>query len=114
MLAGARRVVVLEDLVDHTNVGAVFRNAAALGIDAVLVSPECADPLYRRSVKVSMGSVFAVPWTRAEPWPEALDRLRTKGSRVLAHVSRPGSDAPCPSCPVSIASRWCSARRGRG
>lgn len=84
VLAGATRVVVLEDLVDHTNVGAVFRNAAALGFDAVLVSPECADPLYRRSVKVSMGSVFAVPWTRAEPWPEALDTIRTKGFRLLA------------------------------
>jgi tRNA G18 (ribose-2'-O)-methylase SpoU len=84
VLAGARRVVVLEDLVDHTNVGAVFRNAAALGIDAVLVSPECADPLYRRSVKVSMGAVFAVPWTRAEPWPDALDLLRDNGFRTLA------------------------------
>jgi len=84
VLRTARRVVVLEDLVDHTNVGAVFRNAAALGIDAVLVSPECADPLYRRSVKVSMGTVFAVPWTRAEPWPDALDTLRDMGFRVLA------------------------------
>jgi len=84
LLSTARRVVVLEDLVDHTNVGAVFRNAAALGIDAVLVSPECADPLYRRSVKVSMGAVFAVPWTRAEPWPDALDLLRSKGFRTLA------------------------------
>jgi tRNA G18 (ribose-2'-O)-methylase SpoU len=84
VLAGAQRVVVLEDLVDHTNVGAVFRNAAALGIDAVLVSPECADPLYRRAVKVSMGAVFAVPWTRAEPWPDTLDLLREKGFRTLA------------------------------
>jgi tRNA G18 (ribose-2'-O)-methylase SpoU len=84
LLATARRVVVLEDLVDHTNVGAVFRNAAALGIDAVLVSPECADPLYRRSVKVSMGTVFAVPWTRAEPWPDVLGLLRSRGFRVLA------------------------------
>jgi len=84
VLAGARRVVVLEDLVDHTNVGAVFRNAAALGMDAVLVSPECADPLYRRSVKVSMGSVFAVPWTRAEPWPAALDLLAERGFATLA------------------------------
>ncbi len=84
VLSTARRVVVLEDLVDHTNVGAVFRNAAALGIDAVLVSPECADPLYRRSVKVSMGAVLAVPWTRAEPWPETLDLLRERGFRTLA------------------------------
>ncbi|MFN8148118.1 MAG: RNA methyltransferase [Candidatus Nanopelagicales bacterium] len=84
VLEGAERVLVLEDLVDHTNVGAVFRNAAALGIDAVLVSPECADPLYRRSVKVSMGAVLAVPWTRAEPWPDCLDLLRSRGFRTLA------------------------------
>ncbi len=84
VLASARLVVVLEDLVDHTNVGAVFRNAAALGVDAVLVSPECADPLYRRSVKVSMGSVFSVPWTRADPWPSTLDDLRARGFRTLA------------------------------
>ena len=92
MLAGARSVAVLEDLVDHTNVGAVFRNAAALGVDAVLVSPECADPLYRRSVKVSMGSVFAVPWTRAEPWPSALDVLRDHGFRVLGMSPDPAGE----------------------
>lgn len=93
VLTGARRVVVLEDLVDHTNVGAVFRNAAALGMDAVLVSPECADPLYRRSVKVSMGSVFAVPWTRAEPWPAALDLLRDRGFATLALSPDPSGSA---------------------
>lgn len=71
VLAGARFVVVLVDLVDHTNVGAVFRNAAALGADAVLVTPGCADPLYRRSVKVSMGAVLAVPWTRTGSDPLA-------------------------------------------
>ncbi len=71
LLAHARFVVVLVDLVDHTNVGAVFRNCAALGADAVLVSPGCADPLYRRSVKVSMGTVLAVPWTRTGPDPLA-------------------------------------------
>ena len=84
VLTGATRVVVLEDLVDHTNVGAVFRSAAALGFDAVLVSPECADPLYRRSVKVSMGAVFAVPWTRVDNWPAGLDDLRERGFRCLA------------------------------
>ena len=71
VLAGARLVVVLVDLVDHTNVGAVFRNAAALGADAVLVSAGCADPLYRRSVKVSMGAVLTLPWTRTGPDPLA-------------------------------------------
>lgn len=84
LVAGARLIAVLEDLVDHTNVGAVFRSAAALGVDAVLVSPRCADPLYRRSVRVSMGTVFQVPWTRAEPWPEALDLLRDLGFSLLA------------------------------
>ncbi|WP_407648295.1 TrmH family RNA methyltransferase [Actinomyces weissii] len=81
--AGARRVAVLEDLVDHTNVGAAFRSAAALGMDAVLVTPQCADPLYRRSVRVSMGTVFQVPWTRIERWP-ALDELHAAGFTVAA------------------------------
>lgn len=71
VLAGARRVLVLEDIVDHTNVGAMFRGAAGLGADAVLVGPRCADPLYRRSVRVSMGTVFQVPWTRLPDWPAA-------------------------------------------
>lgn len=79
VLAGARRVAVLEDIVDHTNVGAAFRSAAALGVDAVLVTPRCADPLYRRSVRVSMGTVFQVPWTRIDPWPGGLDELRAAG-----------------------------------
>jgi tRNA G18 (ribose-2'-O)-methylase SpoU len=81
---GARRVAVLEGIVDHTNVGAVFRSAAALGVDAVLISPECADPLYRRSVRVSMGTVFQVPWTRLEPWPGGLGQLRERGFTVAA------------------------------
>ena len=79
LLAGARRVAVLEDVVDHTNVGAAFRSAAALGVDAVLVTPRCADPLYRRSVRVSMGTVFQVPWTRIDPWPAGVDTLREAG-----------------------------------
>jgi tRNA G18 (ribose-2'-O)-methylase SpoU len=91
VLRQARRVVVLEDLVDHTNVGAVMRSAAALGVDAVLVSPRCADPLYRRSVKVSMGAVFAVPWTRAEPWPASLDLLRDAG--FVTWALTPAADA---------------------
>lgn len=82
--AGARRVAVLEDVVDHTNVGAVFRSAAGLGVDAVLVSPRCADPLYRRSVRVSMGTVFQVPWTRLDSWPGGLDDLRADGFVVAA------------------------------
>jgi len=84
VLAGARRVVVLEDLVDHTNVGAVFRAGAALGMDAVLLSPRCADPLYRRSVKVSMGAVFSLPYTRMTQWYDGLAELRRAGFVVLA------------------------------
>jgi tRNA G18 (ribose-2'-O)-methylase SpoU len=80
----ARLVVVLEGIVDHTNVGAIFRSVAGLGADAILVSPTCADPLYRRSVKVSMGTVFQVPWTRIEPWPAALGELRDAGFIVAA------------------------------
>ena len=76
VLDGARRVAVLEGIVDHTNVGALFRSAAALGIDAVLITPDCADPLYRRSVRVSMGTVFQVPWTRIDPWPGGIELLQ--------------------------------------
>ena len=84
VLEGARRVLVLEDVVDHTNVGAVFRSAAALGVDAVLVTPRCADPLYRRSIRVSMGTVFQVPWTRIDPWPGGLEVLRSLGFTTAA------------------------------
>ena len=79
-----RRVVVLENLVDHTNVGAAFRSAAALGIDAVLVTPSCADPLYRRSVRVSMGTEFQVPWTRLDSWPGDIALLRDAGFTVAS------------------------------
>ena len=82
--ANARRIVVLEDLVDHGNVGAIFRCAAALGVDAVLLSPRCADPLYRRSVKVSMGAVFAIPYARMTGWYDGLAELKASGFRVLA------------------------------
>jgi tRNA G18 (ribose-2'-O)-methylase SpoU len=84
VLAGARRVVVLEDLVDHGNVGAIFRCAAAFGTDAVILSPRCADPLYRRAVKVSMGAVFAVPYARMTDWYGGLAQLRAAGFRLVA------------------------------
>jgi tRNA G18 (ribose-2'-O)-methylase SpoU len=84
LLATSRRVVILEDIVDHTNVGAIFRSVAALGADAVLVTPRCADPLYRRSVRVSMGTVFQVPWTRLPEWADARDLLTAHGFRVAA------------------------------
>ena len=75
VIAPARRLAILEDVNSHTNIGAIFRGAAALGMDGVLLSPSCADPLYRRSVRVSMGEVFAVPYARLAPWPEALSAL---------------------------------------
>ncbi|MGA5300465.1 TrmH family RNA methyltransferase [Nucisporomicrobium flavum] len=84
VLATARRIAILEDVNNHTNIGAVFRGAAALGIDAVLLSPTCADPLYRRSVRVSMGEVFAIPYARLDPWPDALGKVREAGFTVLA------------------------------
>lgn len=84
VLAGARRVVVIEDVVDHTNVGAIFRSAAGLGADAVLVTPRCADPLYRRSVRVSMGTVLQVPWTRLPRWPDAGAELHAAGFHIAA------------------------------
>lgn len=83
LLRDARRIVVLEDIVDHTNVGAVFRSAAALGADAVLITPKCADPLYRRSVRVSMGTVFQVPWTRID-WPSGAELIRDAGFVLAA------------------------------
>ncbi|MHA7238782.1 TrmH family RNA methyltransferase [Arthrobacter sp. TMS1-12-1] len=84
LLAGARRIAIIEDMVDHTNLGAVFRSAAALGIDAVLLSPRSADPLYRRAVRVSMGSVFQVPWARLRSWPGDLAAVRAAGFTLAA------------------------------
>ena len=82
------RVVILEGVVDHTNVGAIFRSVAGMGASAVLVSPQCADPLYRRSVRVSMGTVFQVPWTRITDWPGELTTLRDRGFVVAAMALR--------------------------
>ncbi|GAA3506693.1 RNA methyltransferase [Streptomyces prasinosporus] len=84
VLGAARRVVIMESVNDHTNIGAIFRSAAALGMDAVLLSPDCADPLYRRSVKVSMGAVFSVPYVRLDSWPGGLDPVREAGFALLA------------------------------
>ncbi len=84
ILRDARLVVVLEDIVDHTNVGAAFRAAAGLGADAVLVTPRCADPLYRRSVRVSMGTVFQVSWTRLPEWDDARGILHDAGFDIAA------------------------------
>jgi len=91
VMAGARRLVVLEDLNNHTNLGAIFRAAAALGIDGVLLSPSCVDPLYRRSVRVSMGEVFALPYARLDSWPGDLAEVQAAGFTVLAMT--PAEDA---------------------
>ncbi|RKS68019.1 tRNA G18 (ribose-2'-O)-methylase SpoU [Motilibacter peucedani] len=91
LMARCRSVAVLEDVVNHTNVGAVFRAAAALGIEGVLLTPRCADPLYRRSVKVSMGASFTLPYARFERWPDCYRELSEAGFRLLAMT--PAADA---------------------
>ena len=89
VLKDAKRVAILEGIVDPTNIGAIFRSAAALGMDAVLVTPTCGDPMYRRSVRVSMGTVFQIPWTRIgenkDQWPQpGLTWLRDLGFKTAA------------------------------
>lgn len=84
LLAHAKTVVVLENVVDHTNVGAIFRAVAGLNADAVLVTEDCADPLYRRSIRVSMGTVLQVPWTRIPRFPEAAQLLHEAGFDIAA------------------------------
>jgi tRNA G18 (ribose-2'-O)-methylase SpoU len=90
VLSSARRVAVLEDIQDHTNLGAIFRSAAALGVDAVVLTPRAADPLYRRAIRTSMGAVFSIPWTRV-PWFEGPDLLRDAGFTLLALTPAGGS-----------------------
>ncbi|WP_375486294.1 TrmH family RNA methyltransferase [uncultured Jatrophihabitans sp.] len=89
LIAASPRLAVLESLNDFENLGSLFRNAAAFGVDGVLLDPQCADPLYRRSVRVSMGHVLRVPFAVLPgAWPEALDRVRAGGHRVLAMTPR--------------------------
>ncbi len=90
-LLSAARLLVLEGINDHENLGSLFRNAAALGVGAVLLGDRCADPLYRRSVRVSMGNVLRVPFARLTPWPAALSAVRAAGHTVVALSPRPGS-----------------------
>ncbi|SER49375.1 tRNA G18 (ribose-2'-O)-methylase SpoU [Propionibacterium cyclohexanicum] len=87
-LLDARRLVVCEDIVDHTNVGAIIRCAAGLGWDGVLLAPRAADPLYRRAIKTSMGAVFSLPWARMDDWAHGLERLRDAGFLVAAMALR--------------------------
>jgi tRNA G18 (ribose-2'-O)-methylase SpoU len=104
VIAVARRVVVLEDVNSHTNVGAIFRCAAGLGMDAVLLSPRCADPLYRRSVRVSMGEVFAIPYATFESWPGGLDVLADAGFALRA-LTPDVSAPPIEAVPVAPGER---------
>lgn len=99
---GPQRLVILDGIVDHTNIGAIFRSVAGIGADAVLLTEQCADPLYRRSVRVSMGSVFQVPWTRIRDWSADSAYLRDSGFSIAALALAPeakdlgsfASDAP--------------------
>jgi tRNA G18 (ribose-2'-O)-methylase SpoU len=91
VLQQSQRVVVLEDVNNHTNLGAIFRCAAGLGMDAALLSPTCCDPLYRRAVRVSMGEVFALPYAYLDPFPGGLEQVRSAGFQVLALT--PAEDA---------------------
>ena len=84
LLTTARRVVVLENVVDPTNVGAIFRSVAAIGADAVLVTPRCSDPFYRRAIRVSMGTVLQVPWTRVGDWASTRELLAASGFHIAA------------------------------
>jgi tRNA G18 (ribose-2'-O)-methylase SpoU len=93
VLSGARRLALVENLVNHTNLGAVFRSAAALGVEAVVLSPSSADPLYRRSVRVSMGAVFTLPYARATSWPQDIHLIRAAGFTVAALTPDPGAVA---------------------
>jgi tRNA G18 (ribose-2'-O)-methylase SpoU len=93
LLANVGNLAVLEGLNTHTNLGALFRSAAALGIDAIVLSPTCADPLYRRAVRVSMGEVFAIPYTKTEAWPDPLHTIREAGYTLLAMTPAPDAVA---------------------
>jgi tRNA G18 (ribose-2'-O)-methylase SpoU len=93
LAAAARRLVVLDDIVDPTNVGAIFRSVAGIGADAVLVTARCADPLYRRAIRVSMGTVLQVPWARAPGWPELAPLLHGAGFEIAALALTPDAVA---------------------
>ncbi|HKA83232.1 MAG TPA: RNA methyltransferase [Acidimicrobiales bacterium] len=103
-LEGAEVVVVAEGLTDHENVGALFRNAAAFAVDAVLLDPATADPLYRRSVRVSLGQVLRVPWTRLPAWPDGLGELRRCGFELLALTPAAGAE-PIGDVALNVAAR---------
>jgi len=92
VLTDARTIAVLEGVNDHENLGSIFRNAAGLGVDAVIFGTGCADPLYRRAVRVSMGHALLVPFARTQRWPGDLELLRDNGFRLLAMTPDPRAD----------------------
>ncbi len=94
IVEGQSLIAVAEDVGDHENMGALFRNAAAFGVAAILLSPGAVDPLYRRAVRVSMGQVLRVPWARAEPWPQVVAELKAAGFRVVALTPDPEGARP--------------------
>ena len=91
LLARSNRVVVLEGLVNHTNVGAIVRSAAAFGFDALLIDQHCADPLYRRAIRTSMGTIFSLPWSRLPDWPNSAQLIRDAGLAVVALTPEPSA-----------------------
>ena len=91
VIRGARTVAVLEGVNDHENLGSIFRNAAGLGVDGVIFGTGCADPLYRRAVRVSMGHALLVPFAKAQQWPADLNTLRDNGFRLLAMTPNPAA-----------------------
>ena len=93
VVQGARRVVALEGVSNADNVGGIFRNAAAFGVDGVLLGPACADPLYRKAIRTSMGAALSVPFAHAHPWPDTLDLLRDDGFAIVAMSLEPGAVA---------------------
>lgn len=105
VVGGARTVAVLEGVNDHENLGSIFRNAAGLGVDAVIFGPGCADPLYRRAVRVSMGHALLVPFARAQVWPQDLNLLQGKGFRLLAMTPDAGAAALAAVVPALAAHR---------
>jgi len=102
------RVTILEGLNDHENIGALFRNAAAFGVAGVLLDPTCADPLYRRSIRVSVGHVLHVPFARLVPWPTGIHQVRAAGFVVAALAPRPAADGGVPAIGLAELKAWMS------
>jgi tRNA G18 (ribose-2'-O)-methylase SpoU len=102
-------VAVLEGLNDHENIGALFRNAAAFGVAGVLLDPTCADPLYRRSIRVSVGHVLHMPFARLVPWPTGLHQVRAAGFVIAALAPRPAADSGVPAVSLAELKAWMSS-----